>query len=78
MCALDTPAKEPHRVSVMEEALAATLVETADDLAHSDCFDSEQRAEVYTILETLKANSETHRVMVKLLAAKLGQGRGDA
>lgn len=80
MSALEMPAAaaDPHRVSAMEELLAATLHDTAHEVAHSDCFDSEQRAEVYTILETLKANSQTHRSMVKLLAAKLAGEHGDA
>ncbi len=61
----------------LEDSLAAVLSETADQIAHTESFDSEQRAEVYTILNTLKANTETHRAMVKLLAAKI-QKKQDA
>ncbi len=62
----------------LEDKLAATLIKTADEVAHSECFDAEQRAEVYTILEALKANTETHRAMAKQLAVKLKQKQGDA
>ena len=66
------------QMASLEDKLAATLTETADEVARSECFDAEQRAEVYTILKTLKANTETHRAMVKLLAGKLKERRGSA
>ena len=62
----------------LEDKLSVTLMETADDVAHSECFDAEQRAEVYTILATLKANTKTHRAMVELLTQKLREGQGRA
>ena len=60
------------------DKLKATLTETADDIARTESFDTEQRAEIYTILDTLKANTETHRAMVKLLTQQLRKGGGDA
>jgi len=69
---------ETAGIEAMEDRLAATLMRAADQVAHAECFDSEQRAEVYTILETLKANTETHRAMVKLLARRMKERQADA
>ena len=68
----------PANLGPMEERLAAILLRTADEVARSECFDCEQRAEVYTILETLKANTETHRAMVKLLNRRIRERQGNA
>jgi len=68
----------PANLGSMEERLGAILLRTADEVAHSECFDCEQRAEVYTILETLKANTETHRAMVKLLNRRIRERQGNA
>ncbi|MHC4294398.1 MAG: hypothetical protein ACYSTL_02300 [Planctomycetota bacterium] len=66
------------QVGSMEDDLSAKLAMTVDEVARTECFDSEQRAEVYTILETLKSNTETHRAMLKLLAGKMKAKRPDA
>ncbi len=44
----------------LEDQLRATLAATADEVAHAECFDEEQRAEVYSILHALKSDSERH------------------
>ncbi|MDY6914376.1 MAG: hypothetical protein SVT52_07975 [Planctomycetota bacterium] len=44
----------------LEEQLAESLRETADDLAHTEFFDAEQRAELYTILEAMRSDTELH------------------
>jgi hypothetical protein len=44
----------------IESQLVASLRETAGEIAHMDCFDEEQRAEIYTILHTLLAGTEEH------------------
>lgn len=62
----------------MEDRIRASLMETSDDVAHSECFDAEQRAEVYTILKALTDNTETHSAMVKLLAHNLRGHSNDA
>jgi hypothetical protein len=67
-----------QRMTALEDGLAATLTETADDIAHSECFDHEQRAEVYTILRTLTANTAQHRAMAEILAARLKEGKAHA
>ena len=55
----------------LEARLAGLLADAADEVAHAECFDEEQRAEVYTILNTLQADVEMHRGMISLL----GQSR---
>ena len=55
----------------LEEQLTFTLAEAADRIEHMDCFDQEQRAEIYTILEALRADTETHRARAALLARQL-------
>ena len=47
-----------------EDQLAAALNETAGDVARSQCFDSEQRAEVYAIIEAMRSDVESHRQSV--------------
>ena len=68
---MDVMKNDMQQMTSLEDGLAASLIETADEIAHSECFDSEQRAEVYTILQTLKNNTESHRAMVKMLADKI-------
>ena len=47
-------------VADLERQLAVTLSETSEGLARAECFDGEQRAELYTILRTLRADTELH------------------
>jgi nitrate reductase assembly molybdenum cofactor insertion protein NarJ len=75
--------ESPSDVSALpsiEHQLASTLVETAEEIRYVECFDDEQRAEVYAILEALRGDTEAHRAMVDLLArqVKTGGGRGHA
>jgi hypothetical protein len=64
----------------VEAGIVRALSESADELAHAECFDQEQRAELYTILQAIQADTANHRQMIDLLAAKLqaGQGGGNA
>ncbi|MCD6364446.1 MAG: hypothetical protein J7M14_01085, partial [Planctomycetes bacterium] len=48
----------------VEARLAASLSETAGEVARSECFDDEQRAEVYVILDALRSDSKAHRETV--------------
>jgi len=48
----------------VEDQLAAVLNETAGDVARSRCFDNEQRAEVYAIIEAMRSDVESHRQSV--------------
>ncbi len=47
-----------------EAALASLLDSTSREIAHSECLESEERAEVYTILEIIKADTHRHRQII--------------
>ena len=61
----------------VESQLAATLSAASDEVAHSECLDVEQRAEVYAILEAILADSEVHREAISLISHRLTEA-GDA
>ena len=67
-----------NNLTGVEDGLAAMLTDAANRVAHAEYFDDEQRAEVYAILEALKANSQTHRDMVKKLARIIKERPADA
>ena len=48
----------------LEEQLATTLLKTTDEVAHTEFLDVEQRAEIYTILQAMKSDTEVHRNIV--------------
>jgi len=62
----------------VETQLAATLRATSEEIAHSECLDVEDRAEVYTILEAILADTNVHRETIELLAHQLAEGPADA
>ena len=55
-------------VANLENRLAAELIDTADELAHTECLDCEQRSEIYTIIQSLQADTRMHQTQVKLMA----------
>lgn len=55
----------------LEDELSAALGAAADQIAHTECFDTEERAEVYSILDALKLDTKAHRALVKLLTERL-------
>ena len=61
-----------------ESKIANSLAVAAEELAHSECFDNEQRAEIYAILGAIKTDTENHRRMIELTADKVAKGVGDA
>ena len=64
MSVAGTRGKITERLSALveiEDKLAAVLKETAGDVARSECFDGEQRAEVYAIIEAMRSDVESHR-----------------
>jgi len=69
---------ELTKMTSLEKGLAAALTQTSREIAHSECLDTEQRAEVYSIIEAIRTNSQTHRVMVRKLASKLKEAEGNA
>ena len=58
------PADISRKAVRLEEELSDALKRTAEEIAHAECLDEEQRAEVYTILETLRSDTKTHRQVV--------------
>lgn len=55
---------EVSHVARIEEQLAAGLSQAAREIDHMDCFDDEQRAEIYAILKALKDDTAAHRQLV--------------
>ena len=43
-----------------EGSLDASLTDIAGEVARAECFDTEQRAEVYAILDSLRADTKAH------------------
>ena len=62
----------------LEDQLRATLAATADEVARAECFDEEQRAEVYSILHALKSDSERHLRWVGQWVGQMKQAVDDA
>jgi len=52
----------------LETELASILAAMAYDVEHMECFDCEERAEIYTILHALQADTRKHSDTVSLLA----------
>lgn len=53
----------------MENELFSCLQAVRSEVAHAECFDEEQRAEVYTILKSLSDNTAGRCAMLSALAA---------
>jgi hypothetical protein len=72
-------AADPSGWADAESHIGDVLAKTAEELAHAECFDQEQRAEIYAILQALKTDTSNHRQIAELLAKKLRRGdAGDA
>jgi hypothetical protein len=48
----------------IEQQLALTLSIAAKAVDHMDCFDAEQRSEIYTILQALRQDTAAHCTLV--------------
>jgi hypothetical protein len=48
----------------LEQQLALTLSIAAKAIDHMDCFDAEQRSEIYTILQALRQDTAAHCTLV--------------
>ncbi|MFW6132475.1 MAG: hypothetical protein ACOC8F_01160 [Planctomycetota bacterium] len=57
-------AREIVRAAQLESRLREALAATVDEVARAECFDPEQRAEVYAILDSLRADSEAHNACI--------------
>ena len=51
-------------IANVEAQIAAALAATANEVARAECFDTEQRSEIYAILQTMKNDCEAHRSLV--------------
>jgi hypothetical protein len=51
-------------VAGIEQQLALELSIAAKAVDHMDCFDAEQRSEIYTILQTLRHDTAAHCTLV--------------
>ncbi len=79
MCALGGgPTADVSRIGSVEEGLSQALAVASNEVARAFFFNAAETAEIYTILETLKANTETHRALVELLADKMKTKHSDA
>ncbi len=61
-----------------ESKIAASLAAAEEELARTECFDDEQRAEIYAILGAIRSDSENHQKMVKTVTDKIAKGVSDA
>ena len=57
-------AEQLTKMAQVEDQLVSALAETAGDVAHTECFDIEQRAEVYAILDSMRTDTKAHRKAV--------------
>jgi len=51
-------------LAARENELSEALSAAADEVARIESFDQEQRAEVYAILDSMKADTDAHRHVV--------------
>ena len=58
------PSDIPVEVVHVEDELARTLSRTSRQVSQAECFDYEQRAEVYAILHALRADTDAHQEML--------------
>ena len=63
-------------LSALEDRLADQLSQASQEVDRAECFDDEQRAEVYAILEALHSDTRAHRRAIHLLSP--GAGGADA
>lgn len=61
----------------LEEHVGSQLNQTLHELDHMDCFDDEQRAEIYTILKALCDYTQAHRGMLAGLGGQWVSDRKD-
>jgi len=56
----------------LETSLLSEIDAASADLQRVNCLDEEQRAEVHTILEAMKHDTQSHAAIVQLLAGREG------
>ncbi len=65
---------QARNLAQVEEQLARTLVQTAEELQHIDDLDDEQRAEIYTILRIMREDNAGHRALIGKWVSDRGAG----
>ena len=68
---------ETSSLRALEADLAAVLGETIDDIEHVECFDAEQRAEVYTILTAMLTDAAKHGSVLEAWVQQILQEKAD-
>lgn len=58
-------------IAGLENQLVTALKKTSRDLAHIESLDGEQRAEIYSILQAMKVETESDRATVEMLLRRL-------
>jgi hypothetical protein len=66
--------KGVYLAAALEDRLARQLSETSREIDRAECFDPEQRAEVYAIMEALQTDARAHRRAIRLLSGLASQG----
>jgi hypothetical protein len=62
------------KASSLEKQISSLLCRTADEIAHSEALDEEQRSEIYTILSAIQADHRIHSASIEALSqARLGR-----
>jgi len=62
-----------ERMAALESSLLSEIAAAADELQRNEALDDEQRAEVHTILQALRHDSESHAAIVRSMVSRLGQ-----
>jgi hypothetical protein len=65
---------EVKDIAGMEHRLSSMLGQTRYEVCHAECLDSEERAEVYAILDALQSETEAHKKTIKFLAGRMVGG----
>jgi hypothetical protein len=69
--------EELERLEGIESDIGDAIDRAADELARDEYFETEQRAEIYAILRSLRDNTRDHRKIIRRLAEKLSEGGGE-
>ncbi len=64
--------------SNLEDDLADALTRTSNEVNYVECFDQEQRAEVYTILRAMTKDTQAHQSLAAGLVSTFAKEGGDA
>ena len=66
------------RAARIEEQLSDVITQAGSEVAHAESFDDEQRAEIYSILQAMRAETQLHRAVVGRWVSDRPGSTGDA